>query len=66
MARGFCSSSSSKVGSAVGLMRENAWQCGQLRAVSRSSPKYIVPVESMNTFIAVAIAMAPIWSAACT
>ena len=35
-------------------MRENAWQRGQLRAVSRSSPKYIVPVESINTFIALA------------
>src|SRR5262245_63235487 len=43
-------------------MRENAWQRGQLRAVSRSSPKYIVPVESISTFVAAVIL--PFWPSA--
>jgi hypothetical protein len=32
-------------------MRDTAWQWGQLRVVARSSPKYMAPVESINTFI---------------
>src|SRR3954463_7547063 len=52
MLRGFCTSSSSNVGTAAALIRENAWQCGQFRAVSRSSPKCMWPIESMKTFMA--------------
>jgi hypothetical protein len=39
------------VGSAVGLIRDNALHWVQLRVVARSSPKYMAPVESINTFI---------------
>src|SRR6186713_1965015 len=40
-------------------MRENARQRGQFLAVSRSLPKYIVPVESISTCVAAAIV--PFW-----